>query len=190
MVKAGTKDRSQTCWEVIERENETVRQYTQTNYNTDLVYVLDNAALKEYIILENRNAPNAFSFLFSMDGLTMQTGEGTASFRDAAGKNIFALDSLFAIDSNGVQTEALSYTFTPFKDTGKMIVTVTGARLDVQKSSGATPTIKAYRCTGSWSSSTITWNNKPAFTTTAASPTCTPYSTGSTWFCMDVSSYG
>ena len=99
--------------------------YSDVFYNTDLVYVLDNAALKEYIILENENAPNAFSFLFSMDGLTMRTGEDTAAFRDTAGKDVFALDSLFAIDSNGAQTEALTYTFTPFKDTGKMIVTVT-----------------------------------------------------------------
>ena len=237
--------------------------YSDVFYNTDLVYVLDNAALKEYIILENENAPNAFSFLFSMDGLTMRTGEDTAAFRDTAGKDVFALDSLFAIDSNGVQTEALTYTFTPFKDTGKMIVTVTldpeylaaedrvfpvvidptitvssaqtadtfiseaypnnnyylseylrtgkdttygrmrsylkfnipssipsggvtAASLDMEKTSGAIPTVNAYRCHYSWSSSTLTWANRASSLLFDKSPVSQPFSSAHVWYTIDV----
>lgn len=38
---------------------------------------------------------------------------------------------------------------------------------------GNAPTVKAYRVTGSWSESTITWNNKPGYTSTNASSAAT-----------------
>ena len=42
---------------------------------------------------------------------------------------------------------------------------VTSAYLRINKYSGATPEVAAYRVMGSWSSSTITWNNKPGYST-------------------------
>lgn len=98
--------------------------YPNAFYNSDLVYVVKDHALKEYIILENSYAPNTFSFLFEMEGLTLETSEDSACFIDAAGNPVFALDSLFAVDANGVLTEALTYDFFPVKDTGDVIITV------------------------------------------------------------------
>ena len=38
---------------------------------------------------------------------------------------------------------------------------VSSAYIKLKKNTGATPSVRAYRVTGSWTSSTITWNNKP-----------------------------
>jgi len=46
---------------------------------------------------------------------------------------------------------------------------VSSAYMRIEKYSGATPNIMAYRVLSSWSSSTITWNNKPSYSTTNAS---------------------
>lgn len=99
--------------------------YKNAFANTDLVYVLENGALKEYIILRNNNAAGAFSFLFTLDGLTLETVDDNAYLTDSDGNAVFALSDLFAIDANGVLTEALSYSFTPVKGEEQMIVTVT-----------------------------------------------------------------
>lgn len=240
--------------------------YPNAFYNSDLVYVVKDHALKEYIILENSYAPNTFSFLFEMEGLTLDTDGDSACFTDAAGNPVFALDDLFAVDANGVFTEELTYDFFPVKDTGDVIVTVildetylqsedrafpvvidptlmissietadacvcsnhpntnyrnafqlrtgydgndygirrsyirfnlpdtipvgsvTNARLDVEKVSGVAPTIKAYRCAFSWSSSSITWHNQPDDDVRYAwcSSLSVPYRTGSNWYVMNV----
>ena len=65
---------------------------------------------------------------------------------------------------------------------------VISAHLDIEKISGAAPTMRAYRVTGSWSSSTITWANKPNYTTTHQSTQSMPVSSGSSWYRMDVTS--
>jgi hypothetical protein len=59
---------------------------------------------------------------------------------------------------------------------------VTSAYVRIKKYSGATPVITAYRNTGSWASSTITWNNKPSYTTSECSTTATNDS--GTWWRM------
>lgn len=50
---------------------------------------------------------------------------------------------------------------------------VTSAYVKIKKYSGATPSVKAYRCTGSWASSTVTWNTKPGYTTEESSAAAT-----------------
>ena len=249
-------------------------QLTATGSNTatyanafgtaDLVYVLDSDALKEYIILESSAAPNSFNFLFTLDGVTLQeTGSG-AAFLNAEGEAVFTLGSLFAVDANGVPTDALAYTFQTVKNniigvtitldpeylgaidrafpvvidptimisssstadacvcsftpsTNYQMATqlrtgydtdygirrsyirfsipdsievggVISAYLDIEKISGVAPTMRAYRVTGSWSSGTITWNNKPGYTTTHQSTQSVPYSSGSSWYRMNVTS--
>ena len=99
--------------------------YNNAFRDTDLVYVLENSALKEYIILNSANASNKFSFMFTLDNVRMQTADGNAFFTAADGATIFALDSLFAIDANGVVTENLGYSFAPIADTNKVVITVT-----------------------------------------------------------------
>lgn len=98
--------------------------YENAFANTDLVYVLENGALKEYIILRSSNASSQFSFLFTLNGLTLETVDDNAYLTDSDGNIVFALSDLFAIDANGVITEDLSYSFTPVKGIDQIIVTV------------------------------------------------------------------
>ena len=63
---------------------------------------------------------------------------------------------------------------------------VVSAVLNIEKVSGATPNISAFRNTGSWSSSSITWNNKPSYSTSNKSSNALPISSGSAWYTMDV----
>ena len=65
---------------------------------------------------------------------------------------------------------------------------IISAYLDIEKMSGAAPTMRAYRVTGSWSSSAITWNNKPGYTTTHQSTQSVQRTSGSNWYRMDVTS--
>ena len=52
---------------------------------------------------------------------------------------------------------------------------ITTAYMSLKKyGAGSTPSLKAYRVTGSWTSSTITWNNKPSYSTLYASDTAEP----------------
>ena len=237
--------------------------YKNAFANTDLVYVLENGALKEYIILRNSNAAGEFSFLFILDGLTLETVDDNAYLTDSDGNAVFALSDLFAIDANGVLTEALSYSFTPVKGDDQIIVTVTldesylqaadrtfpviidpsitissvqtadacvcsyypntnyktayqlrtgkdtdygirrsyikfnipdsvpkygitSATLELEKVSGATPSIRAYLITEAWSSSSISWNDQPSYDTTCKSAVGT--SSDGSWYVMDVGS--
>lgn len=65
---------------------------------------------------------------------------------------------------------------------------VTNAVLEIEKLSGVAPTVKAYRCTEYWTSSTITWKNQAAYTTVGQSSLASQYSSGSTWYTMNVTS--
>lgn len=66
--------------------------------------------------------------------------------------------------------------------------TVTSAYLTMSKSSGANPSIRAHRVTGSWGSNTITWNNKPGFTDTDRSANAYSFTQygKSSWYKMNV----
>lgn len=99
--------------------------YGNAFHDTDLVYVLEDNMLKEYIILNNANAANSFQFLFSLDGVTLRAMDKYAEFVDENGAALFALGSLFAADSAGAFTDALTYTFAPVKGTNQVAVTVT-----------------------------------------------------------------
>lgn len=237
--------------------------YANTFADTDLVYVLENNSLKEYIILNNNTAPSEFSFMFTLDGVTLTTVNGNICFIDSDGTIVFTLGSLFAIDAKGIRTEDISCSYSPIPKTNNVIITValsdtyfssserafpividpsvmisssetadacvcsgypstnyqiatqlrtgydtdygirrsyikfnipasipansvTNATLDIEKLSGTAPTTKAYRCTGYWTSGTITWNNKADYTTTNQSTVATLYRPGSTWYTMNV----
>ena len=53
---------------------------------------------------------------------------------------------------------------------------VTSAFIRIKQYIGTTPNMKAYRVTGSWTSGQLTWNNKPGYSTSGASPTAAMYS--------------
>lgn len=61
---------------------------------------------------------------------------------------------------------------------------ISSATLKLKKNAYAAPGIKAYRVTSSWTSSTVTWNNKPSFTTSGATSTCSVYS--GDWYQINV----
>ena len=44
--------------------------------------------------------------------------------------------------------------------------TISSAYISIKKYSGTAPSVTVNRVTGTWSSSTLTWNNKPGYTTT------------------------
>ena len=90
--------------------------YANAFGTADLVYVLENDALKEYIILEDSAAPNSYNFLFTLDGVTLQETDTGAAFLNEAGEAVFYLGGLFAVDANGIPTDALTYTFQPVKN--------------------------------------------------------------------------
>ena len=50
---------------------------------------------------------------------------------------------------------------------------ITDARIKIRQYIGTTPQAKAYRVLGSWTSGSLTWNNKPSFTTTECSAQAT-----------------
>lgn len=63
--------------------------------------------------------------------------------------------------------------------------TISEAYIQIHYYSGAVPNVKAYRVTGSWTSSSITWNNMPGYTMEYASTTASAISNG--WYRLNVS---
>ena len=60
---------------------------------------------------------------------------------------------------------------------------ITRATLRIKKREYATPGIRAYRVTQNWTSSAVTWNNKPSYTTSGGTSACT-LDSGS-WYKID-----
>jgi len=123
-VTVGAVRNCDTLTQLTDTGTDTIT-YANAFYNTDLVYVLQNNALKEYIVLKNANAPNAITFRFSMEGLTLEESDGVGVFLDEDNNEVFRLDRLFALDGNGVMTEELTYTFASVKGSRDILVTVT-----------------------------------------------------------------
>lgn len=249
--------------DILTQTGDNTVRYENVFPETDLIYVVSNHALKEYIVLNNSNAPNEFDFEFSIEGLKVDNEAGTPRFVDATGDTMFALGQLFAIDANEVVSDDLQYEIVPSKSSDKITIrvivskdylddplrefpvvidptvlisssqtadayvsstnsttnyysnaylrtgrddpygirrtyikfsipssvpkySVTSAKLSLEKYSGVVPTMRAYQCSGSWSSSTITWANKPTFSYSNPSPIATVRSSGSSWYDMDV----
>lgn len=84
-----------------------------------------------------------------------------------------------ALGTNAMRTY-MKYTL----PTGISASQVTSAYVYLLKKEHQVPTIKAYRVTSDWSSSAITWNNKPSYTTTYASGVAT--NTTGNWYGLDV----
>lgn len=61
---------------------------------------------------------------------------------------------------------------------------ITSAYIYLLKKDCQTPTIRAYRANGSWDSSSLTWNNKPSFSSLDYSSTAT--NTVGDWYGLDV----
>lgn len=95
--------------------------------------------------------------------------------------NYYASENLWTGGATGTNTMRTYIKFTmPSNITAAQ---VTSATLRIKKREHKTPTIKAYRVTSSWSSSSVTWNNKPSYTTANGTGTIT-LDTGS-WYKLD-----
>ena len=123
-VTVGAVRNCDTLTQLTDTGNDTIT-YTNAFYNTDIVYVLQNDALKEYIVLKNKSAPNAITFRFTTNGLTLEESNGVGIFLNENKEEVFRLDRLFAVDGNNEMTEELDYTFTPVKGSEDILVTVT-----------------------------------------------------------------
>ena len=64
---------------------------------------------------------------------------------------------------------------------------VTYAYIRIKKKEYQTPYVKAYRVVGSWTSSNLTWNNKPDYTSINASRTAEPDTVG--WYKLDATPF-
>ncbi|MFR9199732.1 MAG: DNRLRE domain-containing protein [Candidatus Gastranaerophilaceae bacterium] len=84
--------------------------------------------------------------------------------------------------SNGLQRAYIKFTLP-----GNISATsVTSAKVRIKRYGGSPTGIKAYRVTSGWSSGSITWNNKPGYSSSYVSNTA--YNDGGEWYAMDVSS--
>ena len=236
--------------------------YADAFTDTDLVYTVNHNALKEYIILGSSAAPSQFSFNYKLNGLDLESANGRLYFVNENGTVVFTLGQLFAVDSAGVVTDAVTYSYTIDETVNEAVVTIeldkdyfyssdrvfpividptTGtnpalaetfvtsakptmnwndsdflaagyasdfygvcrsylsftvpsflmgvdinaASINVAVEVGAPAYLKAYRCTGSWTASTLTWNNKPGYTTTNGSTAASSLGDG-TWYTLGV----
>lgn len=96
--------------------------------------------------------------------------------------NYYLAESLWtggALGTNAMRTY-MKYTL----PTGISASQVTSAYVYLLKKEHKAPTIKAYRVTSDWSSSAITWNSKPSYSTTYASGDAT--NTVGEWYGLNV----
>ncbi|MBR3563675.1 MAG: DNRLRE domain-containing protein [Clostridia bacterium] len=85
--------------------------------------------------------------------------------------NYYLAESLWTGGKTGTNTMR---TYVKFNlPTNILAQNVTNVYLRIKKREHKAPTIKAYRVIGSWTSSTVTWNNKPSFSTSGATGTIT-----------------
>ncbi len=83
--------------------------YPDVCEKTDLVYEIGDGILKEYIVLNGREAPNEFSFMFDSDYNFRKNDAGEIEIENPNGEVVFKLGNLFAVDSAGAYTEDLEY---------------------------------------------------------------------------------
>ncbi len=227
--------------------------------DVDVVYSARTGAVKEDIVLKDSSSQNCFDFILSLEGVVAIQNQTGIAFLDTQDNEVFRLEKLYMIDSNGRYSEEVSANL--YYEDGKTFVrivadesflkdmntvypvvidptiTITGASntydtcvdeqypssnyytsvnlwtggktstntmrtyikfdipssvsncifsatLKLKKNAYASPGIKAYRVTSNWTSSTVTWNNKPSFSTTGATNTCSLYS--GDWYQIDV----
>lgn len=234
--------------------------YKDVAENVDIAYTVQPGALKEDIILKSKQAPAAFKFRLTTNGLTLKESGSTFGLFTASGEEVFTFAPLYMEDANGKRSDKVSLTYSSVKNGYELTVCadteflnaadtiypvvidpsvmVTGADITLdtwvdqdypttnfylsenlwtggalgdnamhtyikfnfptdfspsqimtafvylRKKDYQTPTIKAYPVTGDWSSSTITWNNKPGYDSTIYSPVA--YNSSGDWYQLDV----
>lgn len=122
-IVGGLKDVGEVAGYPLSGDN--MFAYTDAFESTDIVYEVGNGAVKEYIILNDDDAPSEFTFSFDTEGYTAAYTEcGTVGFYDCNGELAFELCDLFAIDSEDVYTEDLAYSIGETVE-GRTLITIT-----------------------------------------------------------------
>ena len=166
------------------------------------LYMIDaNGKYSESVTCSIHQVKNGYSFVISaseeflnaedtvypviIDPSIMVTGSSdtfdTCVDEQYPSSNYYSSENLWTGGATGTNTMRTYIKFTmPSNITASQ---VTSATLRIKKREHQTPTIKAYRVTSNWSSSSVTWNNKPSYTTTNGTGTIT-LDTGS-WYKLD-----
>ena len=100
--------------------------YPNIYENVDITYTALSSALKEHIILRNREAESSFQFYMFTEGVELKEIDGQTVFSDETGNIVFSLAPLYMEDANGKYSDAISQTFTKI-DNG-YIITVSADR--------------------------------------------------------------
>ena len=90
--------------------------YKDVAEDVDIAYTVQTGALKEDIILKSKQAPSAFKFRLTANGLTLRENGDTISLFTAAGKDVFTFAPLYMEDANGKLSESVSLTYTSVKN--------------------------------------------------------------------------
>lgn len=98
--------------------------YHSVYASTDITYIVQNKAVKEFIILNEANAQNSFAFKFELNGMTAeQTEKGEILFKDGK-ETVFELGRLFAKDAAGAYTTDLTYSLRQMREYAVITVTL------------------------------------------------------------------
>ena len=104
----GLKNREMISDYTLKGEN--FLAYPEVETQTDLVYAVYNGNVKEYIVLNNSEAPIEFTFCFDTEGyFVRKTDLERIGFFNEKGEMAFELGSLFAVDNAGKYTDKVSY---------------------------------------------------------------------------------
>ena len=98
--------------------------------NVDIAYTVQNAVLKEDIIIKSKQADNVFVFKLVTNGLTMSEQDGVLSLFNASKEEIFRFAPLYMEDANGKRSEAVSMAYAGVKNGYEITVTADPAFLN------------------------------------------------------------
>lgn len=108
--------------------------YSNALEKTDIMYVSQADALKEYIILYDATCPDQFSYLFDSSEYSLKdSSDGIIYVVDKLGNCKYQLGNLFAVDSTNIYTDAVKYDITDISDTQtKVSIYIDRAFLDAE----------------------------------------------------------
>jgi RHS repeat-associated protein len=93
--------------------------------SVDMKYTVRSRGIKEDIILKDASAQNTFSFIVHTQGVTPKLNpNGTISFHDSKGKEVFRADKPFAFDHQENFTDQVTFSLTQNNDQWKLDVTL------------------------------------------------------------------
>lgn len=140
------------------------------------------AVSEEYLFADDTVYPVVIDPTITVTGAS--TTFDTCVDEQYPSSNYYSSQNLWTGGQTGNNTMRTYIKFT--LPTGISASSVTFANLKLKRNQNAVPGVKAYRVTSSWSSSTVTWNNKPSYSTIGPTGACTSFS--GDWYQMDATS--